>query len=68
MGVPLINAIYEKDPLVGLYTLPLLIWFPMQLILGSFLAPKLFLWVQAEKERLGIAVDDDDDDEEAAKN
>jgi hypothetical protein len=29
----------------------------------------LFLWVQAEKERLGIAVDDDDDDdEEAAKN
>jgi hypothetical protein len=28
----------------------------------------LFLWVLAEKGRLGIAVDDDDDDEEAAKN
>jgi sodium/bile acid cotransporter 7 len=58
MGVPLINAIYEKDPLVGLYTLPLLIWFPMQLVLGSFLAPKLYAWVQSEKERLGI-VDED---------
>jgi sodium/bile acid cotransporter 7 len=63
MGVPLINAIYEKDPLVGLYTLPLLIWHPMQLVVGSFLAPKLLLWVEAEKERLGIAVDN----EEAAK-
>jgi sodium/bile acid cotransporter 7 len=69
MGVPLISAIYEKDPLVGLYTLPLLIWHPMQLVVGSFLAPKLFVWVKAEQERLGIAVDDDDndDDEEAAK-
>ncbi len=67
MGVPLINAIYENDPLVGLYTLPLLIWYPMQLVVGSFLAPKLLLWVKAEKERLGIAVDDDDDAEEAAK-
>jgi hypothetical protein len=26
MGVPLINAIYESNPMVGLYTLPLLIW------------------------------------------
>jgi sodium/bile acid cotransporter 7 len=41
MGVPLINAIYQNDPLVGLYTLPLLVWHPMQLLLGSFLAPKL---------------------------
>lgn len=53
MGVPLINAIYESDPLVGLYTLPLLIWHPMQLVLGSFVAPKLAAWVETEKERLG---------------
>ncbi len=65
MGVPLISAIYEKDPLVGLYTLPLLIWFTMQLVVGSFLAPKLFAWVKAEQERLGIAVDGDDDEEAA---
>jgi sodium/bile acid cotransporter 7 len=66
MGVPLINAIYEKDPLVGLYTLPLLIWHPMQLVLGSFLAPKLRAWVESEKERLGI-VDEDDEEDEANK-
>ena len=60
MGVPLINAIYEDNPLVGLYTLPLLIWHPMQLVVGSFLAPYLMAFVNAEKERLGISDDDDD--------
>jgi hypothetical protein len=58
MGVPLINAIYESDPLVGLYTLPLLIWHPMQLLVGSSLAPKLLAFVKSEQERLGI-VDED---------
>uniref|UniRef100_A0A7S4N788 Sodium/bile acid cotransporter n=1 Tax=Odontella aurita TaxID=265563 RepID=A0A7S4N788_9STRA len=53
MGVPLINAIYETNPLVGLYTLPLLIWHPMQLVLGSFLAPRLAAWVECEVKRLG---------------
>jgi sodium/bile acid cotransporter 7 len=67
MGVPLINAIYEKDPLVGLYTLPLIIWHPMQLVLGSFLAPKLYKWVQAEKERLGIQYDEDHEVERVSK-
>jgi len=41
MGVPLIHAIYEHDPKVGLYTLPLLIWHPLQLIIGSAIAPRL---------------------------
>ena len=59
MGVPLINAIYANDPLVGLYTLPLLIWHPMQLLVGSFLAPRLAKFVQREHERLGI-VDQDE--------
>jgi sodium/bile acid cotransporter 7 len=57
VGVPLINAMYEGNPNVGLYTLPLLIWHPMQLVLGSFLAPRLHRFVLREKERLGI-VDD----------
>jgi len=64
MGVPLINAIYEDNPLVGLYTLPLLIWHPMQLIVGSFVAPKVYNFVQAEKERLGIKDDDDDENDD----
>lgn len=70
MGVPLINAIYANSPLIGLYTLPLLIWHPMQLLIGSFLAPKLAAFVDSEKERLGIADDDgnhpDKKDEEMA--
>lgn len=53
MGVPLINAIYQGNPLIGLYTLPLLIWHPMQLVVGTFLAPKLAKWVEQEQERLG---------------
>ena len=53
MGVPLINAIYESNPSVGLYTLPLLIWHPMQLVVGSFVAPYVAAYVkrrEAEKE------------------
>ena len=53
MGVPLINAIYEDNSAVGLYTLPLLIWHPMQLVIGTFLAPRLAAFVEQEKIRLG---------------
>lgn len=52
VGIPLINAIYENSPLVGYYTLPLLIWHPMQLVIGSFLAPKLANFVEREEDRL----------------
>jgi sodium/bile acid cotransporter 7 len=54
MGVPLINAIYEDNPAVGLYTLPLLIWHPMQLVIGTFLSPRLAAFVEREEERLGL--------------
>ena len=52
IGIPLINAIYEENPLVGFYTLPLLIWYPMQLIIGTFLSPRLSKFVEEEEERL----------------
>ena len=52
MGVPLIGAIYENDPNVGLYTLPLLVWHPTQVFFGSFLAPKLASFVKREEERI----------------
>ena len=51
MGLPLIKAIYEDDPRLGLYALPLLIWHPMQLIFGSALAPKLAAWSKAQEEK-----------------
>lgn len=62
MGVPLINAIYEDNPSVGLYTLPLLIWHPMQLVIGTFLSPRLAAFVEREEIRLGIKSNDEDDE------
>ena len=48
----MINAIYESNPNVGLYTLPLLIWHPMQLVIGSALAPRIADWVEREEDQL----------------
>jgi sodium/bile acid cotransporter 7 len=44
MGLPLIKAIYEDNPKLGLYSLPLLIWHPMQLFIGTFLTSKIKEW------------------------
>ena len=60
IGVPLINAIYEDNEAVGLYTLPLLIWHPMQLVIGTFLVPRLAAFVKAENERLGIQAEEEE--------
>lgn len=73
MGAPLISAIYETDPNVGLLTLPLLIWHPMQLLVGSMIAPRIGTWSAKEKKRLAALnppeeEDDDDDDDEFLKN
>lgn len=51
LGVPLINSIYEQDPQRGLYTLPLLIWHPLQLVIGSYLAPRLAKFIEEEEAR-----------------
>eukprot|EP00559_Dactyliosolen_fragilissimus_P004748 CAMPEP_0184863806 /NCGR_PEP_ID=MMETSP0580-20130426/12581_1 /TAXON_ID=1118495 /ORGANISM="Dactyliosolen fragilissimus" /LENGTH=77 /DNA_ID=CAMNT_0027362345 /DNA_START=944 /DNA_END=1177 /DNA_ORIENTATION=- len=50
MGIPLINSIYDDSPLLGSYTLPLLIWHPMQLFIGSALAPHLMSYVVRNQE------------------
>jgi solute carrier family 10 (sodium/bile acid cotransporter), member 7 len=62
IGVPLISVLYKGDPNVGLYTLPILIWHPMQLIVGTCIMPRLQAFVKSEKERLGIVDEDDEDD------
>eukprot|EP00546_Thalassionema_frauenfeldii_P007816 CAMPEP_0178924044 /NCGR_PEP_ID=MMETSP0786-20121207/17100_1 /TAXON_ID=186022 /ORGANISM="Thalassionema frauenfeldii, Strain CCMP 1798" /LENGTH=428 /DNA_ID=CAMNT_0020598695 /DNA_START=174 /DNA_END=1460 /DNA_ORIENTATION=+ len=64
MGIPLINAIYETNPNVGYYTLPLLVWHPMQLVIGSFLAPKLSDFVTREEERLGLKSEEEEEDDD----
>ena len=52
MGIPLINAIYEDNDKIGLYTLPLLVWHPMQLFIGSSISSRLSAFVDREEERL----------------
>jgi solute carrier family 10 (sodium/bile acid cotransporter), member 7 len=69
IGVPLIKSIYDGDSRLGLFTLPLLIWYPMQMVIGSALAPRLRAFVASEKKRLAgaavvvVAADDDNDGE-----
>jgi len=46
LGIPLISAIYEDSPKLGIYTLPLLIWYPSQLIIGTMLAPRMSRFVE----------------------
>lgn len=61
MGVPLISAIFEDSPFLGLYTLPLIVWHPTQLLIGTFLSPRLAKFVDKELNRLANV---DNNDEE----
>jgi len=45
LGIPLISAIYEDHPKLGIYTVPLLIWYPSQLIIGTMLSSRLTRFV-----------------------
>ena len=52
VGVPLITSIYSGSPLLGLYILPLLIWYPTQLVLGTALVPYLARYVVRKEKEL----------------
>ncbi len=45
LGIPLISAIYEDHPKLGIFTLPLLIWYPAQLVIGTSLSSRLSRFV-----------------------
>jgi uncharacterized protein with PQ loop repeat len=51
IGIPLINALYENSEDVALYTLPLLVWHPLQLVLGTLIAPTLAAYVVKQQEQ-----------------
>jgi len=57
VGIPLITTIYETSPYLGLYTLPLLIWHPAQLLLGTALVPSLSRFLERERNRNTILVE-----------
>lgn len=52
LGIPLINAMYGKNSKVGLYSLPILIWHPMALVVGTLISPKLRGFIASEQKRL----------------
>jgi sodium/bile acid cotransporter 7 len=52
VGIPLITSIYADSPMLGLYVLPLLIWYPTQLVLGTALAPHLAKYVARKEKEL----------------
>lgn len=58
VGIPMISALYQHDPRAGIFTLPLLIWHPLQLLIGAALAPHLAARVERieeDNENVGIA-------------
>ncbi|KAL3758350.1 hypothetical protein ACHAWU_005020 [Discostella pseudostelligera] len=52
VGIPLITSIYADSPMLGLYVLPLLIWYPTQLVLGTAIAPTLARYVVRKEKEL----------------
>jgi predicted Na+-dependent transporter len=58
LGIPLITSIFGNSEFFSLYTLPILIWHPMQLVVGSFCVTRLQQFMITEKERLGLTDDD----------
>lgn len=51
-GIPLLGAMFGGDPRLGIYTLPLLVWHPIQLLFGSLLVPHLAHWADFTEARL----------------
>jgi hypothetical protein len=44
---------------VGLYLLPLLIWYPIQLMMSAALLPRIRIFVNDENEKLGLFANDE---------
>ncbi len=47
MGMPIIGIVFDGNPDLGLITMPLLVYHPMQILLGSLMVPALTRWVKA---------------------
>mmetsp|Transcript_4167 Transcript_4167/g.6637 ORF Transcript_4167/g.6637 Transcript_4167/m.6637 type:complete len:182 (-) Transcript_4167:110-655(-) len=45
LGMPIAGIVFEGDPKLAIITIPLLVYHPMQILLGSLLVPTLRKWV-----------------------
>ncbi|KAL7496146.1 hypothetical protein ACHAWT_005576 [Skeletonema menzelii] len=52
MGIPLINALYKDHPNLALFTLPLLVWYPLTIVMGILIAPRVSEYVRNEETAL----------------
>ena len=48
LGIPILKIVFTESPHLSAYSLPLLIYHPTQILLGSFLVPFLQTWVKEE--------------------
>jgi predicted Na+-dependent transporter len=46
IGILLVDAVFGHEPRAGLYALPLLIYHPLQLVLGTMVVPRLARYVK----------------------
>jgi hypothetical protein len=52
LGIPLINALYKDHPHLALYTLPLLVWYPLTIVMGILIAPRVSEYVRQTERKL----------------
>lgn len=50
LGVPVLKIVFKDAPLLPLLSLPLLMYHPVQIVLGGLAAPSLKTWVMAAGE------------------
>eukprot|EP00472_Partenskyella_glossopodia_P001141 CAMPEP_0197542652 /NCGR_PEP_ID=MMETSP1318-20131121/67818_1 /TAXON_ID=552666 /ORGANISM="Partenskyella glossopodia, Strain RCC365" /LENGTH=385 /DNA_ID=CAMNT_0043101929 /DNA_START=549 /DNA_END=1706 /DNA_ORIENTATION=+ len=48
LGMPITGIVFEGHPQLAVITIPLLVYHPMQILLGSLLVPTLTKWVAAD--------------------
>ena len=68
IGILLVDAMYPNDPKAGLYALPLLIYHPMQLVLGTMAVPHLAQYVQRETRTLPSESNSNDNPDDVGCN
>ena len=68
LGLPIVYTVYEKelDKHLGLYTLPLLIWYFTSTIIGILISTKLDKWVD-NQQKLLEQINEKKDDEKNHK-
>ena len=52
LGIPLINALYKDHPHLALYTLPLLVWYPLTIVMGILIAPRVSEYVRQTEQKI----------------